>query len=340
MALGRPEPTQRAGRGGGPPACQGPPHRVYSLGPGAAGSPPRKLQDRVSAPPGTTGACDLLGSHSCLCPPGRGTKGCWLRPRPAEAWAVAQGASGRPSPLLTPALQLGLWSLRWHAWLGSPAAEAAEGSRGLPLRRAGWAESLSGQKHTEQVGDAGRPSGTASRPFLSSPNTREEREPWDGGLPCSAQPPEQQRPTGRADHPQERGRGHLWASPTMARLEPGPQALPRRGRGRAPMYAWPLHEHAGQHTGAHTAAAGSRGTFGQELRGLRCWGALAALGRGLRILLGPHPEASSLDPLPGPASEAPVDAEGGVCLPPVPPLVALPDGQEGKGAWPPGVGVS
>lgn len=253
MALGRPEPTQRAGRGGGPPACQGPPHRVYSLGPGAAGSPPRKLQDRVSAPPGTTGACDLLGSHSCLCPPGRGTKGCWLRPRPAEAWAVAQGASGRPSPLLTPALQLGLWSLRWHAWLGSPAAEAAEGSRGLPLRRAGWAESLSGQKHTEQVGDAGRPSGTASRPFLSSPNTREEREPWDGGLPCPAQPPEQQRPGRSGGPPPGAGQG-------------APLGQPHNGQtgARAP---GPTEAREGPSTHVRVAPARARGT---THRGTHC----------------------------------------------------------------------
>lgn len=171
----------------------------------------------MPAPPGTTGACDLLGSPSCLRPPGRDAKGCWLRPRPAEAWAVAQGASGRPSPLLTPALQLGLWSLRWLAWLGSRAAEGHRSCQGQPRppaapSRLGWEPQRS--EHTEQVGDARRPSGTASRPFLSFPNTWEEREPWDGVSPVRLSPQSSRGPAGRADHPQERGRGHLWASPT------------------------------------------------------------------------------------------------------------------------------
>lgn len=85
----------------------------------------------------------------------------------------------------------------------------------------------------------------------------------------------------RQTTPRSRAGGTSGLAPQQtARLEPGSQALPRRGRGRAPMHAWPLHEHSGQHPGAHTAATGSRGTFGQELRGLRCgvpwrpWGGL------------------------------------------------------------------
>lgn len=236
---------------------------------------------------------------------------------------MAQGASGRPSPLLTPALQLGLWSLRWLAWLGSRAAEGHRSCQGQPRppaapSRLGWEPQRS--EHTEQVGDAGRPSGTASRPFLSFPNTWEEREPWDGVSPVRLSPQSSRGPAGRADHPQERGRGHLWASPTT-NCQTGARAPCPTGAREGLSTQCPRGPSTSTRDntpGAHTAAAGSRGTFGQELWGLRCWGALAALGRGWRILLGPHPEASSLDPLPGPASEAPVAAEGGVCLPPPP----------------------
>lgn len=254
---------------------------------------------------------------------------------------MAQGASGRPSPLLTPALQLGLWSLRWLAWLGSRAAEgkprAAEASRcaepaglGAAAVRAHGA----GGRCQETLGD-----GFQALSVLPKHPGGTGALGW--GLPCPAQPPEQQRPGRSGGPPSGAGQGAPLGQPHNKLPDWSQGPMPYRGEGGAehPVPAWPQHEHAGQHPGGTHCRSRFSWHLWSRTAGPSMLGCPGGPGEGAEDSTRASPRSQQLGPPPWSSFRGPRCC-GGRGLPPPSPPVALPDGQEGKGARPPGVGVS
>lgn len=127
------------------------------------------------------------------------------------------------------------------------AREAAQGTRGLPLLRAGWAERK--PQRQKQLGGAGRsrrPKG-ASRPPSSANTWRKVRLTW-GSHAFPRFPPCQvcsEGPAGRADHPKRRawglgGPAHWAGRRGWAGAQHAAQTRPRQAQGKGPAFRDPV----------------------------------------------------------------------------------------------------
>lgn len=180
----------------------------------------------------------------------------------------------------------------------------------------------------------GDPRGRLPGPVCPPQTPRRNESLGMGVSPVQLSPQSSRGLANQADHPQEQGRGHLWASPTT-NCQTG---------ARVP---GPTKAREGPSTHARVAPARALGTTprGTHCRNRFSWH-LWSRTAGPSMLGcpggsgGASPRSQQLGPPPWSSFRGPRCCGGRGLPPPSPPLVALPAGQEGKGARPPGVGVS